>query len=241
MAGAFTLFSAGAVRAMAQEVFPRPSDGGYQPDAATMLLFKLDEAAGEVARDASAHGNDGAIRGASWTEGRYAWGLRFDGINDRVRVDDAPSLRLSAALTLEAWIKPGEDRRGIGTVLAKRRSYALAVLESPSMRAAGAIWRGGAAERIVSRAELEPGRWQHIALAFDGTRLALFVNGELDRLRTLAPGGVDTNAEPLLLGVYRRPPGQHWFHGAMDEVRISNVARGLGTRPGPEVIEWPSS
>lgn len=225
MAGVFTLFSAGAFRAMAQEVFPRPSDGGYEADAATALLFKLNEGAGETAGDASPNGNHGAIQGASWTEGRYAGGLHFDGINDRVRVNDAPSLRLSSALTLEAWVKPGSDRRGIGTILAKRRSYALAVVESPTMRAAGAIWRGGSAERIVSRTELVPDRWQHVALLFDGTRLAIVVNGAVDRVRTLAPGSVDTNANALLFGVYWKPPGQNWFCGDMDEVRLSSVAR----------------
>lgn len=225
MAGVFTLFSAGAIRAMAQKVFPRPSDGGYQSDAATALLFKLNEAAGTTVEDASSNGNNGVIQGATWTQGRYAGGLHFDGINDRVRVNDAPSLRLSSALTLEAWVKPGSDRRGIGTVLAKRGSYALAVVESPTMRAAGAIWRGGSAERITSRAELVPDKWQHIALAFDGTRLAILVDGEVDRVRTLAPGGVDTNTQPLFLGVYWKPPGQHWLCGALDEVRLSNVAR----------------
>jgi hypothetical protein len=225
MAGVFTLFSAGAFRAMAQEVFPRPSNGGYESDAATALLFKLNEGAGETAVDASPYGNDGTVQGASWTKGRYAGGLHFDGINDRVRVNDAPNLRLSSALTLEAWVKPGNDRRGIGTILAKRRSYALAVVESPTMRAAGAIWRGGSAERIVSRAELAPDRWQHLALLFDGIRLAIVVNGAVDRVRTLAPGAVDTNANPVLLGVYWKPPGQNWFCGDMDEVRLSNVAR----------------
>ena len=225
MAGVFTLFSAGAFRAMAQEVFPRPSDGGYESDAATVLLFKLNEGAGETAVDASPYGNDGAIQGASWTKGRYAGGLHFDGINDRVRVNDAPNLRLSSALTLEAWVKPGNDRRGIGTILAKRRSYALAVVESPTLRAAGTIWRGGNAERIVSRAELAPDRWQHLALLFDGTRLAMVVNGVVDRVRTLALGAVDTNANPLLLGVYGQPPGRNWFCGDLDEVRLSNVAR----------------
>jgi hypothetical protein len=224
MAGAFTLFSAGAVRAMAQEVFPRPSDGGYQPDAATMLLFKFDEAAGEVARDASAHGNDGAIRGASWTEGRYAWGLRFDGINDRVRVEDAPSLRLSNALTLEAWVKP-DRRRGGGTVVAKLGSYALLVKRPmPLLRAGGVIQLGSRRYSILSNAALAPGIWQHIAFIFDGIRMAILINGTVDKVKTAEPRPVNQSVSPLFVGVAGEP-GVNWFRGVMDEVRLSSVAR----------------
>src|SRR6185503_20012408 len=55
----------------------------------------------------SAYGNSGAISGATWpTQGRYGNALTFDGTNDWVTVADVPSLDLTSALTMEAWVYP---------------------------------------------------------------------------------------------------------------------------------------
>jgi hypothetical protein len=225
MSRAFSLFAPGVFGRAARRRPLHAVAGGYQPDASTVLLFKMDAGTGEVLDDATLYNNDGQIEGASWGAGRYGRGLRFDGVNDRVRVPDSPSLRLSSALTLEAWIKPGTDISGAGTVLAKRDSYELRILLNPVPRAVGAVWIGGNREPITSHAKLDLDVWQHVALTFDGTRLALYVNGVLDKERTLPPASADTNTEPLFLGVFWSGPGLRWYSGGMDEVRLSSVAR----------------
>ena len=52
-------------------------------------------------------GNNGTISGATWTAGgKYGGALSFDGVNDWVTVNDANSLDLAGAMTLEAWVQP---------------------------------------------------------------------------------------------------------------------------------------
>ena len=225
MSRVFSLFGPGVFGGAPRRRPLHAAAGGYQSDASTVLLFKMDAGTGDVLDDSTLYNNDGEIEGVSWGAGRYGRGLHFDGVNDRVRVQDSPSLRLSPALTLEAWIRPGTDFSGSGTVLAKRDSYELRILNNPVPRAVGAIWVGGDREAITSQAKLEHGVWQHVALTFDGSRLALYVDGVLDKDRALPPSSVDVNSEPLFLGVFWTGPGLRWYAGGMDEVRLSSVAR----------------
>ncbi|RLI52602.1 MAG: hypothetical protein DRO93_14770, partial [Candidatus Thorarchaeota archaeon] len=51
--------------------------------------------------DVSGNGNHGEIHGAEWTDE----GLRFDGMDDHIKVLHSPSLNLMDRFTIEAWVK----------------------------------------------------------------------------------------------------------------------------------------
>src|SRR5690606_33854293 len=84
---------------------------------------------------------------------------------------------------------------------------------------------------------LSPGSWQHLAVTADGTALKLFVNGRvsttlqamLPPLATVAALGGDVpNAAPtdtLEEGATAPAAAYTPFIGAIDELRISKVAR----------------
>jgi hypothetical protein len=75
--------------------------------------YSFDAGSGDVVDDLSGHGNVGHMLGATWTpEGRFGNALRFDGSDAVVRVAPSPSLDLSTAMTLSAWIKPASDQSG---------------------------------------------------------------------------------------------------------------------------------
>ena len=99
--------------------------------------------------------------------------------------------------------------------------------QSPVLRLTGTVWRGGTAFKVDSSDRLALEVWQHVALRFNGTALELFIDGDPDETLTIGSGNVDANSEPLLVGAYRRNPGQSFFCGVIDEVRISNVARSI--------------
>jgi chitodextrinase len=72
-----------------------------------VAAYSFDETSGGTASDVSGNGNVGTISGAAWEPGgKHGGALSFDGVDDWVTVADAPSLELSPAMTLEAWVKP---------------------------------------------------------------------------------------------------------------------------------------
>ena len=72
----------------------------------TIALYPFDEGSGSVVHDASGHGNDGKIYGARWTdEGINGKALKFDGVEDHIKVPHSPGLNLTDTYTIEAWVK----------------------------------------------------------------------------------------------------------------------------------------
>ena len=87
---------------------PTPTLGG--PVAA----FGFNESSGSSVIDASGYANTGTITGATRVvDGKFGRALNFSGAGNLVRVDSSsPSLNLSSAMTLEAWVKPTADQSG---------------------------------------------------------------------------------------------------------------------------------
>ncbi len=72
----------------------------------TIALYPLDEGSGSVVHDASRHGNDGKIYGARWTgEGINGKALKFNGVEDHIKVPHSPGLNLTDTFTVEARVK----------------------------------------------------------------------------------------------------------------------------------------
>ncbi|MGH8470457.1 MAG: PKD domain-containing protein, partial [Gammaproteobacteria bacterium] len=83
-----------------------PSGGGGG-NAGLVGAYNFEEASGTTVVDASGQGNTGTISGATRiTQGRFGKAFSFDGVDDRVTVNDAPSLDPITGLTLEAWVYP---------------------------------------------------------------------------------------------------------------------------------------
>src|SRR4051812_34968715 len=70
--------------------------------AGLVAAYAFDESAGGVVGDLSGNGNSGTIANASWTTaGRFGNALSFNGTNAIVTINDANSLDLTTAMTLE--------------------------------------------------------------------------------------------------------------------------------------------
>jgi len=218
----------------------------YEPDEHTALLLHFDEREGRSAADASASRLKpellSAPREPLWEpDGMFGGCLRFDGINEDKDGDgrgdgdalwsrDEGVLQPGDGLTVEAWVKPDRlegsqsivSRAGGGRYclfLRGRSVYFSMQMQGPT----ASSWR-----RLLTPGLLVTGKWQHLAVTYDGKTIRGYLNGrevaEAAAAGTPTTGkaitviGCDTDSRPL-------PSAIRSFKGLIDELRISNVAR----------------
>jgi hypothetical protein len=154
-----------------------------------------------------------------------AW-LNFNGhpAHGYVSVPHNAALNPTGNFTFEAWVQisngpTGEDCR---TIAGKNYLQAwwiglCRVGGRPTLRS---YLKGGASAR--NGGEIEPGRWTHVAVVFNGTNRRHYINGEL--AATFAETGpLPSSANELRIG--SDVSWQFTPIGGIDEVRLWNVAR----------------
>ena len=153
-----------------------------------VAAYSFDAGAGTTLADASGKGNNGTISGATWTtSGKYGSALSFDGVNDLVTVNDANTLDLTSAMTLEAWVFPTAIN-GWETVIMKEASgdltYGLYADNNGNdsggpRRPVVSVRQGGNTYWTPGSAQLAINTWSHLAATYDGSNLKMYVNGAL--------------------------------------------------------------
>jgi hypothetical protein len=192
-----------------------------------VAAYNFDEGSGTTLVDRTGQGRTGAIAGATWTtQGRFGGALSFDGVNDWVTVNDAPSLDLTTGMTLEAWVYPTANGAGSWrNVVLKQRTggevynlYANADTNAPVVYVVRSANQNDALD-ARGTTQLPLNTWTHLAATYDATTLRLYVNGVQVGSRAVS-GALLTST-----GVLRIGGNSIWgefFQGRIDEVRIYN-------------------
>jgi glucose/arabinose dehydrogenase len=182
--------------------------------------YSFNAGSGSTTVDGSGNGNAGTISAATWTAaGKFGNALVFNGTSARVSVPDSASLRLSAGMTLEAWVNPQTVSSAWRDVIYKGDDNYY--LEATSDR--GSVPGGGGTfGTAVGSGALPANTWSFLAVTYDRSTIRLYVNGT--QVGSLAAtGAIAASTNPLQIGgdsLY----GQ-FFQGSIDEVRVFNVAR----------------
>jgi len=195
-------------------------------DGANLVgYWKFDEVSGRIAADSSGNKNDGElIGGVDWMPGggQFKGTASFDGTDNTTRIQILTKGMTPKTGTISLWSCLAEPqskngRAGYGFLFGARGKHdrlQLYVNEFDTMLnlAIGATFN--TAENIV---KLDTETWHHIALTWDGTNYAVYVDGVLKtdgryvRLVTLEP--------TANIGNNGRHPDQA-FHGLIDEVAV---------------------
>ncbi|MCW4044791.1 MAG: PKD domain-containing protein [Candidatus Bathyarchaeota archaeon] len=203
-------------------------------DSGLVGYWSFNEGSGSVAHDSSGNGNDGTLKNFAtnpWATGRIGGGLAFDGYG-YVDVGNQPELKPTTALTVEAWVKydvlfsdtkghaiisQGEYYESTGFMIYQSTGY-------PYNRVQFFICTTNGKYIGFSSATLSEGTWYHLAMTYDGSKLRLYINGDLDKELSVT-GLIDWYPNyNLLLGSTYTAEGAK-FKGILDEVRIWNQAR----------------
>ncbi|MBN1445916.1 MAG: hypothetical protein JW957_07410, partial [Candidatus Omnitrophica bacterium] len=202
------------------------SGGPYANDSHTRLLLHLDETGGYKAVDASSYENNGSVGGGTWkSDGKFGGCIYLDGSWDVIRCGTEGSLSPTDQITFEAWVKP-EDVSGIRQVISKDiigppwYQYHLEIRDGKVT--AGVTLEPAKHISVTSSGNIEAGRWAHLAGAYDGETLRLYIDGKKEPAEAKGKGVLINSGKQLNIGSWSN---DYWYKGCIDEVRISAVDR----------------
>ncbi|MGH9870528.1 MAG: LamG-like jellyroll fold domain-containing protein [Candidatus Polarisedimenticolia bacterium] len=152
-------------------------------------------------------------------------GLWFDGSNDYVSIGSPATLEMSGAFTVEAWILPTSNTYGI--IVNKESEYQIARFPDGTIR--WAVNNNSPGWTWVSTGAVAPlNTWSHVAWTFDYNitqKINTYLNGTLVH-SVFEAGPVNNTPSPNdQFRIGNRQIGGNPFGGAIDEVRVWNVAR----------------
>ncbi|MGI9471520.1 MAG: Calx-beta domain-containing protein, partial [Rubripirellula sp.] len=182
--------------------------------------------------------NDGAlVSGATYATGVIGQAFSFDGVDDRVQIEDDPSLQLTQSMTIEGWVRVdsfptsghglvlfrGDDRGGLDP-------YHLTTTPSGQIQFMVSNLTQGATSL---NAAMPQGELVYVAGTLEDAtgEMSLYLNGERVAQKTTSIrsfGALDPESNPGIgignHGGYPSTPHNFPFHGLIDELKIHDVA-----------------
>lgn len=143
-----------------------------QAAAGPVAAYGFEETSIAEVTDSSPYANNGLLEGgtARSTAGRFGNALQFDGKNNLMTVADAPSLDLTTAITLGAWVNPAALGTTWRTAVLKEGPgslrYALSA-NNAATRPSGHVFTE-ADQRVEGPGALPVNQWSHLATTYDG-------------------------------------------------------------------------
>lgn len=192
--------------------------------------WKFDEGTDTVAYDSSIYGNNGIFKGdPQWVVGHFSGALEFDGTGDWLDCGTHPSLEITGAVSMTAWIKVGTkdiDHKLGSNQDEANGGYKMAVFNN---RIEFEIRTSDKAEvlnrDVAGGTEIEVGVWYHVAgvYSLEDGYIRTYVNGVLDR-ELLTSQVLGASTESFKIGCEPFATGMYNFNGVIDDLRIYNHA-----------------
>ena len=151
--------------------------------------------------------------------------LDFDGVDDYVNCGTNPMLNLVSSMTIELWIKPNQNMGNGKWDRLIHRNWPTGYFfggRNGSTNALAVVLSGDLNAAVTPNNSIDVGVWQHVGFVFDdpANTIKIYKNGTL--ISTSTWNGTITGNPNSLLTLSQ---SSETFNGAMDDVRIWNVAR----------------
>jgi hypothetical protein len=196
-----------------------------EPDQANLFAhYRFDG----NANDSSGNSLHGGEKGeAVYGDGVDGQAIQLDGVNDYVEVPDSPSLDVTDAVTICAWIYREVDSGGWERIVARSDAsnydYWLQIASNDSVGGGFTDTNGNVRNGLdlTSGTPIPLDQWTHLAFVYDGRYAKAYVNGLLDKAEDVGAFQIQASARPLWIG---RLLNTYSFNGLIDEVRLYNSA-----------------
>ena len=180
-------------------------------------------------------GNNGVLsNGVTFAPGEVGQAFSFNGNAQSVVVPDSPSLELTGAITIEAWVNLAtltDDPNGSARAVVSKVGGAegnngyqfgfahqtlFGIFNSP-----GQVWPQW---EVISPtlSSLATGVWMHVAWTYDQNTMLLYLNGQPIATNVIGPQPIATSSSNLHIS--GDDNGNGMFDGLIDEVSIYNRA-----------------
>lgn len=196
---------------------PATGNGQLTFDPNYTALYHFDGATGTPAKDTTAYGNTAQSATGTAIDGVVGRALQFSG--QPLLLPASPSLQHNAgsAFTFSAWLRL-DQASGEQLILARRegsQSLLIGVSQGlPFVEIDG--------QRAAATQALAPLQWQHVALTAEGSKVTLYVNGRESAALAQAMPAFNS---VMAIGADLQEGALQPFTGAIDELRLSKVAR----------------
>ncbi|UST87502.1 DUF2341 domain-containing protein [Pseudomonas siliginis] len=196
---------------------PATGNGQLTFDPNYTALYHFDGATGTPAKDTTAYGNTAQSATGAAIDGVVGRALQFSG--QPLLLPASPSLQHNAgsAFTFSAWLRL-DQATGEQLILARRegsQSLLIGVSQGlPFVEIDG--------QRAAATQALAPGQWQHVALTAEGSKVTLYINGRESAALAQAMPAFNS---VMAIGADLQEGALQPFTGAIDELRLSKVAR----------------
>ncbi len=190
--------------------------------------------------DVTGSNNTGRVTGVRWAAGgRMGAACEFTGKNSFIQVPEVPALS-GGRVTLCAWFKAPRAEGADRTLFDKdaANGYALGLGGGNRRGRQGRLSFTVCGHECQSDTNLADNVWHHVAAAYDGENLKLYVDGQLQKQVTAWHGEIPANGKDLTIGMNRSSPApkekEVAFEGLLDEIVL--FSRGLGEEDVKSVI-----
>ncbi len=192
-------------------------------------LWKLDETSGSTVKDSAGDNNGTLIGNPRWQPeaGKVNGALMFGGKGTYINIGRDSDFDITDQITVSAWIKVNKFDQEWQSIIAKGDTawrvqrnqnedsleFACSGLKIPS----GTPWGN-----LYGKRSVNDGQWHHVAGIYDGKKMYLIIDGEVDSSQP-ASGRINTNNAPVYIGNNAEQNARFW-NGLIDDVRVYNYA-----------------
>jgi tetratricopeptide (TPR) repeat protein len=199
----------------------------YRPSIVARWTFE--QSNGKVVMDTSGNDLHGQLIGDAeivYDPDRNGRVIHLDGNNDWMDCGTDPRFNIVSEITITCWAKVSKFNRRRHTIISKGDSAWRLAKDSDSNGLEFAC-SGLQVQWVTGRKNVNDGRWHCFVGVFDGARISLYVDGELDATSE-ALGNIKVNSFKVLIGENEQTRGR-WghnrsFNGLLDDIRIYNYA-----------------